>query len=184
MLLWSFSLVVAAPHQHLFQPSVADESEIHKLVLNLTVSLPGLLISIIDSCPSSLDWPLPCFADYWHLLMALGIIPSAPEPAAKAFADLKVDLDKEKVAWLAAQIEVDVLTQVVRDLKISADRFASQIPTLEGKVKHPENKVVDGLNEVRAWELYLERTTRANDDYQKQIAQLAKKLESKSFGSL
>jgi hypothetical protein len=30
--------------------------------------------------------------------MALGIIPSAPEPAAKAFADLKVDLDKEKVA--------------------------------------------------------------------------------------
>jgi hypothetical protein len=39
--------------------------------------------------------------------------------------------------------------------------------------------VVEGLNEVRAWELYLERSTRANDDYQKQIAQLTKKLESK-----
>jgi hypothetical protein len=52
-------------------------------------------------------------------------------------------------------------------MKISADRFASQIPTLEDKVKHQENKVVDGLNEVRAWELCLECTTRANDDYQK-----------------
>jgi hypothetical protein len=44
--------------------------------------------------------------------------------------------------------------------------------------------VVDGLNEVRAWKLCLENTTQANDDYQKQIAQLAKKLESKSFGHL
>jgi hypothetical protein len=44
-----------------------------------------------------------------------------------------------------------------------------------------ENKVVDGLNEVRAWELCMEHTTRANDDYQKQISQLTKKLESMSF---
>jgi hypothetical protein len=28
--------------------------------------------------------------------MALGIIPSAPDSASKAFADMKVDLDKEK----------------------------------------------------------------------------------------
>jgi hypothetical protein len=34
--------------------------------------------------------------------------------------------------------------------------------------------MVDGLNIIRARELCLERTTRANDDYQKQIAQLAK----------
>jgi chromosome segregation ATPase len=95
-----------------------------------------------------------------------------------------VDLDEEKVVRLAVQIEVDVFSQVVKDLKISADRFASQISTLEDKVKHLENKVVDGLNEVRAWELCLERTTRGNDDYQKQIAQLAKKLESKSFDCL
>jgi chromosome segregation ATPase len=95
-----------------------------------------------------------------------------------------VDLDEEKVVRLTVQIEVDVFSQVVKDLKISADRFASQISTLEDKVKHLENKVVDGLNEVRAWELCLELTTRGNDDYQKQIAQLAKKLESKSFDCL
>jgi hypothetical protein len=45
-----------------------------------------------------------------------------------------------------------------------------------------ENKVVDGLNKVQAQELCLERTTWANDDYQKQICQLTKKLEGKSYG--
>jgi hypothetical protein len=38
--------------------------------------------------------------------MALGIIPSAPDSAAKAFTDLKVDLDEEKATQLTAQIEV------------------------------------------------------------------------------
>jgi hypothetical protein len=57
--------------------------------------------------------------------VALDIIPGAPDSATKAFIDLKVDLDEEKAARLTAQIEVDVLSQVVRDLKISADRFAS-----------------------------------------------------------
>jgi hypothetical protein len=66
-----------------------------------------------------------------------------------------VDLDEEKAAQLTAQIEVDVLTQVVRDLKISADRFTTQIPTLEEKVKHLETKVVDEFNETRARELFL-----------------------------
>jgi hypothetical protein len=65
-------------------------------------------------------------------------------------------------------------------LKISIDKFAAQIPTLKDKVKHLENKVVDGLNEVRARELCLERTTQVNDDYKKQNAQLTRKLESKS----
>jgi hypothetical protein len=74
-----------------------------------------------------------------------------------------------------------VLTRAVKDLKLSVDRFASQIPTLEDKVKHLESKVVDGLNKVRARELCLEHTTQANDDYKKQNAQLTKKLESKSF---
>jgi hypothetical protein len=77
-----------------------------------------------------------------------------------------------------------VLTQTVKDLKISTDRFAAQIPTVEDKVKHLEDKVVDGLNEVRAQELSLERTTQANGDYKKQNAQLSKKLESKSFGRI
>jgi predicted nucleic acid-binding Zn-ribbon protein len=71
------------------------------------------------------------------------------------------------------------VTRAVKDLKISTDKFAAQIPNLEEKVKHLENKVVDGLNEVRARELCLEGTTKANDDYQKQNAQLTKKLESK-----
>jgi uncharacterized protein YktB (UPF0637 family) len=115
--------------------------------------------------------------------MAFGIIPGALDSASKAFADLKADLDEERAARLTTQIEVDVLTRAIRDLKISADRFATKIPTLEDKVKkHLENKVVDGLNNIRARELCLERTTSANDDYQKQNAQLAKKLESESFG--
>jgi outer membrane murein-binding lipoprotein Lpp len=67
-----------------------------------------------------------------------------------------------------------VLSQAVKDLKIYADQFATQIHTLEDKVKHLENKVVDGLNEVQARELCLECTTRANDEYQKLISQLTK----------
>jgi hypothetical protein len=60
-----------------------------------------------------------------------------------------------------------VLTRAVKDLKISVDRFAAQIPTLKDNVKHLENKVVDELIELKARELYLEHTTRANDDYKK-----------------
>jgi hypothetical protein len=82
--------------------------------------------------------------------MALGIVPGNPDSAAKAFTDLKIELDKEKAAQIAGQIKIDVLTRAVKDLKISADRFADQIPTLEDKVKHLDNMVVDGLNEVRA----------------------------------
>jgi hypothetical protein len=62
--------------------------------------------------------------------MALGIVPSDPDLASKAFVGLKIELDKEKAARIVAQIEIDVLTQTIKDLKISADRFASQIPTL------------------------------------------------------
>jgi hypothetical protein len=82
--------------------------------------------------------------------MALGIVPGNPDSTAKAFTDLKIELDKEKAAQIAGQIKIDVLTRAVKDLKISADRFAAQIPTLEDKVKHLDNMVVDGLNEVRA----------------------------------
>jgi hypothetical protein len=68
--------------------------------------------------------------------MAVGIIPSDMDSTAKAFVDRKIELDKEKVAQIAAQIGIDVLTRAVKDLKISVDRFAAQIPTLEDKVKH------------------------------------------------
>jgi hypothetical protein len=42
-----------------------------------------------------------------------------------------------------------MMAHVVKDLKILADKFDAQIPTLEDKVRHLENKVVDGLNEIR-----------------------------------
>jgi chromosome segregation ATPase len=116
--------------------------------------------------------------------MALGIVPGDPDSATKAFADLKTELDNEKTVRKAAQIKVDMLARAVKDLKISADKFAAQIPTLGDKVKYLENKVVDGLNEVKAWELFLERTTQANDDYKKQNNWLTKKLESKSLGHI
>jgi chromosome segregation ATPase len=127
---------------------------------------------------------LPRFAVCRDQLKALGIVPGDPDLVTKAFADLKAELDKEKASRIAGQLEIDVLTRAVKDLKIFTNMFATQITTLEDKVKHLENKVVDGLNEVRARELCLERTTRANDDYKKQNAQLTKKLESKSFGCI
>jgi hypothetical protein len=116
--------------------------------------------------------------------MALGIVPGDSDSAAKAIIDLKIELHKEKAALIIAQIKIDVLTRVVKDLKISADRFATRIPTLKDKVKHLEDKVVDGLNEVRARELCIECTTQANDDYKKQNAHLTKKLKSKSLGHI
>jgi predicted RNase H-like nuclease (RuvC/YqgF family) len=113
--------------------------------------------------------------------MALGIVPGDPDSVTKAFADLKTEVDKEKGAQKAAQIEADMLARAVKDLKILVDKFTAQIPTLEDKVKYLKNKVVGGFNEIRAWELCLEHTTRANEDYEKQNARLTKKLESKSF---
>jgi hypothetical protein len=85
--------------------------------------------------------------------MALGIVPCEPDSTAKAFVYLKTELDMEKAVRIATQIEINVVNRAVKDLKIYADRFTTQIPTLEDKVKHLENKVVDGLNEVRAREI-------------------------------
>jgi hypothetical protein len=98
-------------------------------------------------------------------LMALGIVLGDPNSATKAFADPKAELEKEKAAREMAQTEVGTLTRAAKDLKIFTDNFAAQIPALKEKVKHLENKVIDGLNEVRARELCLEHTTKANDDY-------------------
>jgi hypothetical protein len=56
--------------------------------------------------------------------MALGIMPGASGSEEKAFTDMKAELDKEKVARVTTQVEADVLSQAVRDLKISVDRFA------------------------------------------------------------
>jgi hypothetical protein len=91
-------------------------------------------------------------AEYKEQLLALGVIPSAPDSEAKSLANLKADLDKEKATRVIAQVEADVISRAVCDLKVTADKFASQIPTLE-------DKVVEGLKEVRAQEHCLECTT-------------------------
>jgi hypothetical protein len=114
--------------------------------------------------------------------MDLSIVSSDPDLATKAIIDLKIQLDKEKAARIVGWIEINVLTRAVKDLKISANRFVAQIPTLKDKVKHLEDKVVDGLNEIKAQELCLEWTIWANDDYKTHNTQLSKKLESKSLG--
>jgi chromosome segregation ATPase len=121
---------------------------------------------------------------YKEQLMALGIVPGDQDSAAKSFADMKAELDKEKAAQVTSQTEVDMLTQAVKDLKITTNKFIMQIPTLEDKVKHLENKVVEGLNKIRAKELSLKHTTTANEEYKKKNAQLTRKLESKFLGSL
>jgi hypothetical protein len=51
----------------------------------------------------------------------------------------------------------------VEDLKKTADGLTTQVPILEEKVKHLDNKVLDGLTEIYAKELSLERTTKVNE---------------------
>jgi hypothetical protein len=126
-----------------------------------------------------LNWT-PCyFSAYKEQLMALGIVPGVQDSAARAFADLKAELVREKAAQETAWVEIDTLTRAVKDLKITTDKFAAQIPTLEEKIKHLENKLLDEQKEVRAKEISLERTTAANEDYKKKNSRLTKKLESK-----
>jgi hypothetical protein len=81
------------------------------------------------------------FAEYKDQLLALGVILGSPCSKNQAIADLKVHLDEEKA---------DVLSRAVCDPKISADSITTQIPTIEDKVKHLEDKFVEGLKEVRA----------------------------------
>jgi hypothetical protein len=65
--------------------------------------------------------------------VAHGLIPGAPDSAMNAIANLKAKLDKEKAARFEAQVKTDILTRAIKDLKISADRYATQIPTLKEK---------------------------------------------------
>jgi uncharacterized coiled-coil protein SlyX len=83
----------------------------------------------------------------------------------KSFADLMTELYKERATRITGLVKIEVLTRAVQDLKVSVDRFAAQIPILVDKVKHLDNKVVDGLNKARAQELCRACTTRANEDY-------------------
>jgi septal ring factor EnvC (AmiA/AmiB activator) len=86
---------------------------------------------------------------------------------------------KEKAVGKNAQAEAETLSRTIKDLKDSTDKFVAQIPALEEKVKHLDNKVIDTVNDARAKELSLERVTKSNEDYKSQNAQLTRKLESK-----
>jgi hypothetical protein len=147
---------------------------------NLTERMYHLTTSLTYHIRAYSGLTLTSFVEYKDQLLALGVTPGAPGSETQALASLKADLDAEKATRVTAQVEADVLSRAVRDLKVSADRFTTQIPILEDKVKYLEDKVVEGLKEVSARELCLERTTQANDNYQKEVAQLTKKLESKS----
>jgi hypothetical protein len=112
-------------------------------------------------------------------LMALSIEPGDHDSASKSLAALKSELAEEKVAQEKAQAKVETLARTVGDLKKTTDGLAAKVPFLEEKVKLLDNKVLDGLTEIRAKKLSLERTTKANEDYKSQNTRLTKKLESK-----
>jgi chromosome segregation ATPase len=76
--------------------------------------------------------------------MALGIVLGDLDSTTKAFTDLKVELEKEKAAREVAQAEVNTLTWTVKDLEISTNKFATQVPILEEKVKHLETRWLTG----------------------------------------
>jgi chromosome segregation ATPase len=112
-------------------------------------------------------------------LLALSVKPGDQDSAAKSLVALKTKLAEEKDAREKVQSENETLARVVDDLKKSADRFATQIPDLEEKIKHLNNKVLDELTELHAHELNLEHTTKANSDYKNQTDRLTRNLESK-----
>jgi chromosome segregation ATPase len=113
-------------------------------------------------------------------LMALGVEIGDLDSTAKSLAALKTEMAEEKAARVKTEVEADTLARAVEDLKKMTDRFAARIPNLEERIKHLDNKVLNGLTELRTKELNLERTTKVNEDYKSQNSRLIKKLESKS----
>jgi septal ring factor EnvC (AmiA/AmiB activator) len=108
------------------------------------------------------------FVVFMEELMVLGVNPSDRDSTAKTFAGLKTKLAKEKVAQEKAENENETLARAVKDLKKTADWFAAQIPALEEKVQHLDNKVIETLNDASAKELSWERITKSNEDFKSQ----------------
>jgi hypothetical protein len=46
------------------------------------------------------------FAIFMEQLMSLGVVPGDPDSVAKAFADLKAELVKEKVSWRKLKLKL------------------------------------------------------------------------------
>jgi chromosome segregation ATPase len=126
-------------------------------------------ISIQSCMRNILDLLLSSHASaFMEQLTILSVEPRDQDSAAKSLTTLKSELEEEKAAQEKAQVEVETLAWVVDDLKKSADRFATQIPILEEKVKHLDNKVLDMLNDACANEVSLEQITKGNEDYKNQ----------------
>jgi predicted nucleic acid-binding Zn-ribbon protein len=105
-------------------------------------------------------------------LMTLGIDPGDKDSTVRYLASLKSELVDEKAAEKEAKDEVRTLAWTCANLKKMVDKFTAEFPELE-------QKVLNGLTKLRAKELSLERTTKANEDYKSQNSQLTKKVESK-----
>jgi chromosome segregation ATPase len=120
-----------------------------------------------------LKFPSPfCLAVLMEQLMALDVEPRDKDSAARYLASLKSKLADEKAARKEAQVKVEALAQAVGDMKKTSNKFNTQVLELE-------EKVLDGLTKLHAKELSLEQTTKDNEDYKSQNAQLTKKLERK-----
>jgi hypothetical protein len=88
--------------------------------------------------------------------MTLDVELGDQDTATKSLAAQKSELAKEKAAQEKAQVEAKTLARAVDDLWKMTNRFTTQVPALEEKVKHMDNKVLDGLTELRTKELDLE----------------------------
>jgi hypothetical protein len=104
-------------------------------------------------------------------LTTLDIESGDNESTGRYLASLKSELMEEKATRKKAEAKVETLVWAISDLRITTDKFAAQVPALE-------EKVLDGLKELHAKELSLERTTKAIEDYKSQNARLTKKLET------
>jgi chromosome segregation ATPase len=104
-------------------------------------------------------------------LTTLDIESGDNESTGRYLASLKSELMEEKATRKKAEAKVETLVWEISDLRITTDKFAAQVPALE-------EKVLDGLKELHAKELSLERTTKAIEDYKSQNARLTKKLIS------
>jgi hypothetical protein len=105
-------------------------------------------------------------------LTTLDVDPGDNDSATRYLAYLKSELADEKAARKEDKDELQTHARACANMKKMADKFTAQVPELE-------QKVLDGLTKLRAKELSLERTTKANEDYKSQNSRLTKKLESK-----
>jgi hypothetical protein len=107
-------------------------------------------LQILSSLNDVLEWPhfpllILCFAVFMEQFMTLGVEPCNQDLAAKSLAALMAELAEEKAAQEKGQAKNETLAWAVEDLKQTTERFVAQIPVLEEKVKHLDNKVLDML---------------------------------------